>query len=167
MQTSDSYLRVQATISALINMVVNPLITWLLNRGMQPVTLPAILIDMSITCLVMATAIAFFVSPGARRAVTAGGLEIDHRARSARLLERFPVRPVMLGITLGAACATLLVPLTWLVAVQLGWSGLAFWDLILMKILYTGTMAFLVTRWVILSQWQALRRRPTSHCERK
>jgi len=160
MQTSGSYIRVQATISALINMIVNPLVTWLLNRGMQPDTLPAILIDMSITCIVMSTAIAFFVSPGARRAVTAGGLAIDHKALGAGLLDRLPVRPAILGIALGTGCATLLVPLTWVVFVQLGWSGLAFWDLILLKILYTGTMAFLVTRWVILRQWQALRQQP-------
>jgi hypothetical protein len=41
--------------------------------------------------------------------------------------------------------------------VQLRWSELAFWALILLKILYTGAAAFLVTRWVILRQWQALR----------
>ena len=80
MQTRDSYLRVQAIISALINMVVNPVITWLLNRGMQPVTLPSILIDMAITCLIMSTAIALFVIPGARRAITTGSLAVDDKA---------------------------------------------------------------------------------------
>jgi hypothetical protein len=162
MQTSDSYLRVQAIISALINMAVNPVITWLLNRGMQPVTLPSILIDMAITCLVMSTAIGLFVSLGARRAITTGSLAVDDKATGSGLLDRLPVRPALLGIVLGVGCATLLVPLTWVVFVQLRWSELAFWALILLKILYTGAAAFLVTRWVILRQWQALRQRSAS-----
>jgi hypothetical protein len=157
MQTRDSYLRVQAIISALINMVVNPVITWLLNRGMQPVTLPSILIDMAITCLIMSTAIALFVIPGARRAITTGSLAVDDKASGSWFFDRLPVQPAMLGIALGVGCATLLVPLTLAVFALLGWSELTFWGLILLKILYTGTVAFLVTRWVILRQWQALR----------
>jgi hypothetical protein len=124
---------------------------------MQPASLPSILIDMTITCLVMPTVIAVFVSPGARRAITTGSLAIDHRATGSAFLDRLPVRPALLGILLGIGCVTLLVPLTMTAFVQLRWSELAFWALILLKILYTGAAAFLVTRWVILRQWQALR----------
>ncbi len=166
MQTSSSYIRVQATISALINMVVNPAITWLLNREMQPAALTSILIDMTVTCLVMSTAIALFVSPGARRVVTTGSLEIDHKALGSGLLTRLPVRSAMLGLTLGVGCATLLVSLTLAIFTLLGWSEIRFWELMLFKILYTGATAFVVTGWIIQRQLDAAQQRPAIPLER-
>lgn len=166
MQTSNYHIRVQATASALINMVVNPVITWLLNREMQPAALGSVLADMAVTCLVMSTAIALFVSPGARRAIRIGALRVDEEASGAGLLARLPAQPAMLGIVLGAGCAALLVPLTTLGFALLGWSGIPFRGLIVFKILYTGAMAFVVTRWIIQRQLEAARQLPVSPRDR-
>ena len=65
-EDTHSYIQTQATISAIINMIVNPAVSWLGNREMQATPLTGVAVDMAITCLVMSTLIA--LSDGAATA---------------------------------------------------------------------------------------------------
>ncbi len=49
MQPVKSYILIQATICAVINMIVNPFVSWIGNRAMRFTPLPSILVDMAIT----------------------------------------------------------------------------------------------------------------------
>ena len=72
MQPLHSYIRAQATICAIINMIVNPTVSWLGNRDMQPTAVAGIVVDMTITCLIMATAVTYFTTSGVDKALKAG-----------------------------------------------------------------------------------------------
>ncbi len=106
----------------------------------------------------MSALIALFTVPGVCRHIKAGKIRADERAkRAAGLLSRLPRSWWALGLLLGAAFAVVLVPVTCGVAATLGLSGLAFGWLVLLKIVYTGAVAFAVTRWLILRQLAAAR----------
>ena len=158
MQPVKAYILLQATICALINMIVNPLVSWIGNRAMQFTPLTGILVDMAITCLIMSTLIALFTVSSVRRDIKAGKIRADDRAvRAAGLLSRLPRSWWALGLLLGAGFASVLVPVTCGVAAILGLPGLTFGWLVLLKIVYTGAVAFAVTRWLILRQLEAAR----------
>lgn len=158
MQPVKAYILVQATVCAMINMIVNPLVSWLGNRAMRFTPLTGILIDMAITCLVMSTLIALFTISGVRRDIKAGKIRADDGApRAAGLPSRLPRSWWTLGLLLGAGFTVVLVPVTCGVAAILGLSGLTFGWLVLLKIVYTGALAFAVTRWLILRQLGAAR----------
>ncbi len=158
MQAVKAYIFVQATICALINMIVNPLVSWIGNRDMRFTPLTGILIDTTITCLVMSTLIALFTISGVRRDIKAGRIRADDRVvRAAGPLSCLPRSWWALGPLLGAGFAVVLVPVTCGVAALLGLPGLTFGWLVLLKIVYTGAVAFAVTRWLILRQLGAAR----------
>ncbi len=158
MQPVKAYILVQAAICAVINMIVNPLLSWVGNRAMRFTPLDGILIDMAITCLVMSTLIALFTVSGVRRDLNAGKIRaIDTPGRAARMLARLPRSWWALGLLLGAGFALVLVPVTCGVAAMLELPGLTFGRLVLLKIVYTGAVAFAVTRWLILRQLESPR----------
>ncbi|NCC35138.1 MAG: hypothetical protein EOM24_24470 [Chloroflexia bacterium] len=148
-------MRTQATISAIINMIVNPAITWLSNREMAVTPLTDVLVDMSITCLIMSTVIAFFMNAGVKRDLKSGNIRLDAPPPSPSVLLRLPRSWASLGLLLGFGFAILLVPVTLGIFTVFGLSKLSFGWLIVFKIAYTGAIAYLVTRWIILRQLQA------------
>ncbi len=158
MQPVKTYIFLQAAVCAVINMIVNPVLSWVGNRAMRFTPVEGILVDMAVTCLVMSTLIALFTIPGIRRDINAGKIKADDRpVRAAGLLSRLPRSWWALGLLLGAGFAVVLVPVTCGVAVILGLPGLTFGWLVLLKIVYTGAVAFAVTRWLILRQLGAPR----------
>ena len=161
MQPVKAYVLVQASICAIINMIVNPLVSWIGNHAMRFTPLTGIVVDMAITCLLMSTLIAFFTVSSVRRDIKAGKIRADDAApRTAGLLSRLPRSWWALGLLLGAGFAVVLVPVTCGVAAILGLPGLTFGWLVLLKIVYTGAVAFVVTRWLILRQLEASRSCP-------
>lgn len=157
MQRTDSYIRMQATICAVINMIVNPLLSWLGNRELQPTPLGGVVIDTAITCLIMSTAITFFTETGVRKALAVGQIEGDGDARRAGLLARLPDSWWGLGLALGVGFALVLVPLVAGSLAVLGRSALSFGELAAFKVVYTGALAYVATRWVIVHRLQAMR----------
>lgn len=155
MEATHSYIRTQAASSAVINMIVNPAISWLGSRDMQAIPLTGVAIDMTITCLVMSTLIALFITLGLKRALKSGNIKADNAASSTGVLSRLPRSWWILGPTLGLGFAIVLVPLSLGLFTLFGLSELPFWGLVILKILYPGTVAFAVTKWVILRQLQA------------
>lgn len=151
----QSYIRTQAIICAIINMIVNPTITWFGNRDMSVTPLSDVLIDMVITCLVMSTVIAFFISTGVNRGLKRGLIRVENPSPCPRMLLRLPRIWASLGLLLGFGFAIVMVPLTFGIFSVVGSSEMSFWSLIAFKIAYTGGIAYLVTRWVILRQLQA------------
>ena len=155
MDATHSYIQTQATISAIINMIVNPAVSWLGNRDMQATPLAGVAMDMAITCLVMSTLIALFITMGLNRALKSGNIEASDATSSAGVLARLPCSWWVLGLTLGLGCAIVLVPLSLGLFTLFGVSELPFWGLFVLKILYPGAVAFAVTKWIILMQLQA------------
>ncbi len=156
MRSVKAYILVQATLCAAINMIVNPLVSWVGNRTLRFTPLTGILVDLAITCLIMSTLVALFVTSGVRRDIKRGRIRTDDRAlRAAGLLSRLPRSWWALGPLLGVGFAVVLVPVTCGVAAILGLPGLTFGWLVLLKIVYTGAVAFAVTRWLILRQLDA------------
>lgn len=155
MEDTNSYIQTQATSSAIINMIVNPAVSWLGNRDMQVTPLTGVAMDMTITCLVMSTLIALFITLGLKRAVKSGNIKAKYAASSAGVLSRLPRSWWVLGLTFGLGFAIVLVPLSLGLFTLFGLSELPFWGLVILKILYPGTVAFAVTKWVILRQLQA------------
>ncbi len=132
---TSTYLQSQATISAVINVIVNPTLSWLANRDMEPARLPSIAIDMSITCLVMSLAIAYLVGSAVERQVRSGALRGDAAPPGARLRSRLPRSWWGLGLSLGAGFALVLVPLSLLLFRSLGLSELPFSGVVVFKAL--------------------------------
>ena len=156
MQSINSYILIQGIICAIINMIVNPGMSWIFNRTMEFTPLAGIVIDMTITCLIMSAAITFFTTSGVIEALKAGNIKGGDSHFTGRLLSRFPRQWWALGILLGIIVAILLVPLTIVIFTTAGLSGLSFSWLVIFKAIYTGLMAFVVTGLVILRQIKAL-----------
>lgn len=155
MQDTQTYTRAQATGSALVNAIVNPLIAWALHRDLRAVSLADFAVDTAVTCVVLSTLVALFTTLGLRRAIRSGSLPVRGDARRTGLLARLPGSWWTLGPSFGAAFAVVLVPLGVVSLLLMGASELPVPWLAALKALYTGAMAFAITREVIARQLQA------------
>ena len=147
-----SYVRVQATVAALVNVVVNPAIDWMSGRhkGPQPLWAPDGLVgNFVVTSLILSVLVALFAGLGARREQRTGRFE--GRPAAPRWLARLTGRAWLLGLIFGVVAAGLAVTVSWLLdtvgvsTVSLGW-------LMATKAVYCGVLGFVVARWVILRQ---------------
>jgi len=155
-QPVAAYVRTQGIIAAVINMVFNPLISWLLNRGMESMPLAVcsgILVDAAATSVILSLLVSLFVTAGVRRDVTAGRVETGGElSGEGRLLSRLPRKAWVLGLAIGSGVALLLVPFIYGLFRLIGVAGLRFGNFVLFKAVYTALMGFIVTRWVVLRQ---------------
>ena len=147
----DSYIRARATAASLINMVVNPLISWFGNREMEPTSLASVAIDTAATSVIMSIAVGFFVASEARRALEGGKIRADDRLSGGRL-SHLPAAGWAFGLIAGSGFATILAPLAFGLLAVIGLAEIPFWGLVLFKIIYTAGISFLVATWVIRRQ---------------
>jgi hypothetical protein len=139
-----------------INMVLNPVVAWLLNRRMDFTPLSgggSIVVDTAITSIVLSLLVALFTASGVRKALYAGQIQVTEGSpRAGRLLSLLPKKAWALGLLLGLGIACVFTPLTFGLFHALGFSGLPFAGFALFKAIYTPLLGFVVTRWVILRQ---------------
>lgn len=150
--STASYVRVQATVAAVVNVVVNPAIDWMSGRhkGPQPLWAPdGLVVNFMVTSLILSVLVALFAGFGARREQRTGRLEGSVAA--PRWLARLTGRAWLLGLIFGVVAAATAVTASWLLdvagvsTVSLGW-------LMTVKAVYCGALGFGVARWVILRQ---------------
>ncbi|HEX6248296.1 MAG TPA: hypothetical protein VFZ64_10530 [Nocardioidaceae bacterium] len=122
-----------AAISAAVTAALNVLLLWLGNRAMLPAPLASVVLDVVITSLLVGWLCALFAA---------------HRPRR---------RAALFGLGVGAAAAALSVAAFFLLG-MLGVTGLSFGAFAVFKAVYTGLLAFMVTRWVILRRPEVGRR---------
>ncbi|MFJ3249269.1 hypothetical protein ACIP6V_08245 [Streptomyces sp. NPDC088770] len=150
-----SYIRTQGTIAAIINVVVNSLITWLSHHpaGFVPLTgNGSMVIDVFITSIVLPLLVSLFVSKGVRREFDSGRLGVtDASPGAGRVLSRLPARWWVFGLLWGVPVAVVAVVVLWLLG-ALGWSGLPLPGFVAFMAVYTGLFGYAMTRWVILRQ---------------
>ena len=160
-QSITSYIRTQGVIAAVINAVVNPVLAWLGNRAMEPVTLDAdhsIIVDTALTALILSLLVALFVTTGLRRDLKAGRVapadgpcgEGRMPCGEARLLARLPRNMWALGLALGLGIAVILVLLIYGAFHLAGIREIPFVAFAVFKAVYTPLLGFAVTRWVVL-----------------
>ncbi|MHB9074573.1 MAG: hypothetical protein ACYC6G_13725 [Desulfobaccales bacterium] len=156
MHAVGSFIRTQGFICAVINMVLNPVVAWLLNRQMDFTPLMGgggIIVDTAITSIVLSLLVALFTASGVRKALQSGQIQITEGSpRAGRLLSHLPKKAWALGLLLGLGIACVLTPLTFGLFHALGFPGLPFAGFALFKAIYTPLLGFVVTRWVILRQ---------------
>jgi hypothetical protein len=137
MQPLHTYIRTQGVICAIINMAVNPSLAWLGNRTMEFVPL----------------LVTLFTTAGVRRDLKVGRVAaLEGFPRAGHLLPHLPGNAWALRLTLGFGSVFVLLPLTLGLFHLLSLPGLSFAGFALFKAVYTGLLAFLVTRWVILRE---------------
>ena len=152
-----AYIRSQSVGAALANVVLNPLIEWVLNRqkGFQPfLGNDGVAINMALTSIILSVLVALFAARGVRHKVAVGGLSADDMVRTSQLLRRTPARAGWFGLTLGVAAAAAVAVALWLLD-SAGVSGMSFTGLLLFKAVYCGVLGFGVTRWTIRRQLAA------------
>jgi hypothetical protein len=135
------YLRTQATIAGLVNLVLNPAVDWLTSRHKpaQPVWgVEGLVVNFVITSLILSTLVGAFAAWGVRREARAGRL-------SAR---RTSQRGWLTGLGLGAAAAVVSVAAAWLLQ-AVGVATASLTALMLVKAVYSGVLGYLVAAWVI------------------
>jgi uncharacterized membrane protein YhdT len=156
MQPVASYIRTQGITCAVINMVLNPVVAWLGNRQMAFTPLwggNSLVVDTSMTTIVLSLLVALFITSGVRRDLQAGRISAtDGFPRAGRLVSHLPRQAWALGLALGLGAACVLTPVTFGIFYALGVSGLPFAWFALFKAIYTPLLGFVVTRWVILRQ---------------
>jgi len=156
MQPVDSYIRTQGMTCAVINAVLNPVVAWVGNRQMDFMPLwgrNSIVVDTAVTSIVLSLLVALFVTSGVHRDLKAGRVKATNGfSRKECLLSRLPSRAWALGLMFGFGIAFVLIPLTLGLFHLIGLTGLSFAAFALFKAVYTGLLAFLVTRWVIFRQ---------------
>jgi membrane-bound metal-dependent hydrolase YbcI (DUF457 family) len=143
-----SYLHRQQTICAAINLLLNPALGYLMNRGMRPVAPLDAATDAAVTCLVMGLLIGVLVAPDARRFIRAARLASGKRGA----LDRLPAAGWALGLVIGVCGAAIIAPLAyglpWLAQLE----ATPFALFIVTKALWTAAFGALVTRLVVLRQ---------------
>lgn len=149
----QSYLRKAEVGAAVPNVVINPLLSWLLNQHHQVVPLlgtGGIAFDTGITALVLSLLVTFFIAPATRRDLAAGRVPSPLARPCDRDWPRLlPTREWALGLAPGGASAALLVPLTlWLCGLT-GLSSLPLPLFALAKAIYTPILAAFVARCII------------------
>ncbi|MGW5122888.1 hypothetical protein ACWEQ7_02280 [Streptomyces sp. NPDC004069] len=149
------YIRTQGTIAAIINVVVNSLVTWLSHRptGFVPLTgNGSMAIDVFVTSIVLPFLVSLCVSKGVRRDLDAGRLgATDEPPGAGRVLSRLPARWWAFGLLTGVGVAVVAVGVLSLLG-ALGWSGLPLAGFVAFMAVYTGLFGYAMTRWVILRQ---------------
>ena len=146
MAAITGYVRTQATVAGLINLVVNPAIDWLTSRhkGSQPIWgADGLVVNFVITSLILSTLVGVFSALGARR------LADDGTVTPPRWLRRLPRRGWLAGLTLGAGAAVVVIAACWLLHAA-GVTTLSLAWLMAAKAVYCGVLGFLVAAWVIL-----------------
>ncbi|OGV36445.1 MAG: hypothetical protein A2X48_03505 [Lentisphaerae bacterium GWF2_49_21] len=150
------YILIQSAICAIINMLVNPALAWAVNTRMGFVPLwgdGCIMVDTTITSFIMPLVVSLFTVAGVRRSIKTGQFAgAGGFPRAGFLLSRMPLNAWGLGCMLGLASVIIVVPLSYGLFRLSGVSGLPFMEFALFKVLYTGPLAFLITRWVIIRQ---------------
>lgn len=139
--TAGSYVRAQASIAGMINLVVNPAIDWLTTRHSppQPVWgLEGLVVNFVITSLILATLVGAFAAWGVRREMRAGRIKV----------EGTPRRGWAMGLALGAASATAVVAASGVLHTT-GVTTLSLVPLIVVKGIYSGALAYWVTQRVV------------------
>src|SRR5262249_7200355 len=153
--SAAAYIRVQASVAAMVNVVINPAIDWLSSRhkAAQPVWgADGLVTNFVVTSLILSLLVAVFTGYGVRREVRAGRIALHDGSVSApRWLNRLTARPWLLGLMFGAAGSALTVVSFWLLH-SFGVSTLSLGWLMVIKAAYCGVLAFVVARWVILRQ---------------
>ncbi|BBX18858.1 hypothetical protein CRI77_01745 [Mycolicibacterium duvalii] len=139
--TVGGYARTQATVAGVVNMVLNPAIDWLTNRGKpaQPVWgLDGLVVNFVITSLILSTLVGAFAAWGVRREARAGRLDLTGAPRPGWLT----------GLGLGTMAAALTVAVAWLLH-SVGVTTASLWWLLAIKAVFAGTLGFVVARRVI------------------
>lgn len=149
----DSYIHKQALIAALINMVVNPLLVFLINRNAESVALSGVLVDTIITSIVMTWLVTVFSAADINRQLRAGRFKDENLPRPGPLLSRLPRRGILLGTVLFICAVLIMVTLTVSVFSLLGITELSVDRLALFKVVYTGPVAYIVARLAIIRQF--------------
>ena len=154
-QSVKAYIRAQGIIAAIINAVLNPALAWLCNRKMEFVPLSgghSIVVDTAVTSMVLSLLVALFVTSGVHRDLKSKRVTATNGPRKGYLLWRLPGQAWALGLMLGFCLGFVLTALTLALFHLIGIPGLPFAGFALFKAVYTGLLAFVVTRWVILRQ---------------
>jgi hypothetical protein len=161
-----AYVRNQATAAALVNVVLNPLIEWVLNgeKGFQPFWGSAgVVFNVALTSIILSVLVALFAARGVRHELAAGRIATGDKAvRAPRLPSRLPGRAGWLGLLLGIGAAAVVATAFWLLHL-VGVSGLSIGGLLILKAVYCGVLAFVVARWTILRQLVAADGSPSNY----
>jgi len=148
----DSYIHKQALAAALINMVVNPLLAFFINRSVDSVALSGIIIDTIITSIVMTWLVTVFSAADINRQLRASRFKNENLPHPGPILSRLPRRGVLLGTVLFVFTVLIMMILTISVSSLFGIKELSVERLALFKLIYTGPVAYLVARLAILRQ---------------
>lgn len=148
----DSYIRKQALTAALINMLVNPLLAFLLNRNVDSVALSVIVVDTIITSIVMIWLVTVFSAADINRQLRAGRFKDEDLPHPGPILSLLPRQGVLLGLVFFVCTALIMVTLTISLFSLLSITELSVSRLALFKMIYTGPLAYLAARLAIIRQ---------------
>ncbi|MEO3757688.1 hypothetical protein ABGB19_05275 [Mycobacterium sp. B14F4] len=153
--STATYVRGQATVAAVVNVLVNPAIDWLSNRDKGALPLWAadgLVVNFAATSLILSVLVAVFATLGIRHRHRPRRIAVPDRSVSVpRWLIRLPGRGWLLGLALGAAAALLAVAAAFAFH-TVGVSTLSLAWLLAVKAAFAGVLAFFVARWTILRQ---------------
>jgi hypothetical protein len=157
-QPLEVYIRIQASITAIINMIVNPSLAWLGNMKMEFVPFwggNCLIIDTIITSIVLSVIVALFSGSGARRDIKAGNITIPEKsAPVGTFISRLPKKAWKIGLLFGLCSIIILLPATAGIFHLLGISGIPFAGFALFKAVYTGPLAYIVSSCVIKKEME-------------
>jgi hypothetical protein len=143
-----AYVRNQAGAAGVVNLVLNPVIEWVLNRGrgFQPFFGgDGIAVNMAVTSIILSVLVAVFAARGARHELAAGRII---RVPASRVLSWLPRRSSWLGLVLGVGAAVAVTVVFWLLD-SAGLAGIPFWGLLVLKAGYCGALGYLVSWWTM------------------
>lgn len=148
----DLYIHKQALAAALINMVVNPILAFLINRNVESVALSGIIVDTIITSIVMTWLVTVFSAADINRQLRAGRFKNENLPNPGPVLSRLPRKGSLLGAVLFICTVLVMVTLTVSLFSLLDITELSVDRLALFKVIYTGPVAYVVARLAIIRQ---------------
>lgn len=149
MAATAAYVRTQAVAAGVVNVVLNPVIEWVLNRakGFQPFWgSDGVAVNMAVTSVVLSVLVAVFAARGVHHELAAGRIT---RLPASQGLSRLPSRAGWLGLFLGVGAASAAAVVFWLLNLA-GLDGMPFWALLVLKAGYCGALGYLVSRVTML-----------------